>query len=393
MKLRKKINLFEEFKSEVVSSTRPSNTKSNEVPVNTKTETDGIKTEVLKDVDSILNNLETLSAQIDEKHIIMTNTIMECYDAIIEELEKETLDFDAISAKLEQYNQILEETDLDESAELNEGGKEVATKVWNFVWHMPRAAKAQQKVEKQKLNLQSLQLAADQAPNKEQREKIAAKAARVKDMVSQLQAEVTSKYKDKGGAVDSIIKKVKYMGSMERLKNEVGNGGDKADLKGRIKELAMKMKEEDKALKQLEPSEADKQAAKEKAEARKNKRKEDIANTSQKVKDTMDKKDQEALDAQKAEKEKAKRPESGKNSKEDMIQRYKNMLDKAEDPEKKKAIQAKIDKLQNESEERFMDADFISILEAELLEFSKEIIVESFGFQTSSIADKFRKLL
>lgn len=392
MKLRKKINLFEEFKAETITSARPS-TKPNEVPVNTKQDTDGIKTEVLKDVDSILNNLETLSSQIDEKHLVMMHSILECYDAIVEELKKEEPNFDSISTKLEEYNQILEETEIDESSELNEGGKEVATKVWNFVWHMPRAAKAQGKVEKQKTNLQSLQLAADQAPNKEQREKLAAKAARVKDMVSQLQTEVTNKYKDKGGAVDSIIKKVKYMGSMERLKNEVGAGGDKADLKGRIKELAMKMKEEDKALKQLEPSEADKQAAKDKAEAKKNKRKEDIDTTSAKVKDTLDKKDQAALDAQKAEKEKAKRPESGKNSKADMIQRYKNMLDKAEDPEKKKSIQAKIDKLQNESEERFMDADFISVLEAELLEFSKEIIVESFGFQTSSIADKFRKLL
>ena len=76
-----------------------------------------------------------------------------------------------------------------------------------------------------------------------------------------------------------------------------------------------------------------------------------------------------------------------------MIKRYQELLAKTEDADKKSKIQAKIDKLQAESVEMFDNAEFISILESELAEFSREIIAESFGFQTSTIADKFRKLL
>ena len=42
-------------------------------------------------------------------------------------------------------------------------------------------------------------------------------------------------------------------------------------------------------------------------------------------------------------------------------------------PEKKKKYQDKIDGLQEESEERFLDAEFMSVLESELLEFEKEL--------------------
>ena len=76
-----------------------------------------------------------------------------------------------------------------------------------------------------------------------------------------------------------------------------------------------------------------------------------------------------------------------------MIKRYQDLLAKTEDPEKKSKIEAKIASLQAESVESFDNAEFISILESELAEFSREIIAESFGFQTSTIADKFRKLL
>ena len=67
------------------------------------------------------------------------------------------------------------------------------------------------------------------------------------------------------------------------------------------------------------------------------------------------------------------RPESGKNSKDDMIARYQKLIDGTDDPEKKKKYQDKIDGLQEESEERFLDAEFMSVLEAELLEFEKEL--------------------
>jgi hypothetical protein len=66
MKLRKKLMLLEEFDAQ-------SNAKVNtEVKAEVKTETktgEAIRTEVIADVDAILTNLETLSAQITENYI------------------------------------------------------------------------------------------------------------------------------------------------------------------------------------------------------------------------------------------------------------------------------------------------------------------------------------
>ena len=87
------------------------------------------------------------------------------------------------------------------------------------------------------------------------------------------------------------------------------------------------------------------------------------------------------------------RPESGKNSKDDMIKRYTDLLAKTDDPKKKEEIEAKIDKLKNESEEMFMDPKFIGLLESELSEWSKKIITESVEFQNGSVADKFKRLM
>ena len=67
------------------------------------------------------------------------------------------------------------------------------------------------------------------------------------------------------------------------------------------------------------------------------------------------------------------RPKDGKNSKADIIARYQKLIDGTDDPEKKKKYQDKIDGLQEESEERFLDAEFMSVLESELLEFEKEL--------------------
>ena len=69
------------------------------------------------------------------------------------------------------------------------------------------------------------------------------------------------------------------------------------------------------------------------------------------------------------------RPESGKNSKADIIKRFQDMLDKEEDPASPKAVKLKdkITSLQKESEERFMDPKFVSLLESELLELSNTL--------------------
>lgn len=88
-------------------------------------------------------------------------------------------------------------------------------------------------------------------------------------------------------------------------------------------------------------------------------------------------------------KEPTTRPESGKNSKDDMIARYQKLIDGTQDEEKKKKYQDKIDKLKNESEERFLDPEFLSLMESELSAFEAEA---NSVYLNESVASKFRRL-
>jgi len=83
------------------------------------------------------------------------------------------------------------------------------------------------------------------------------------------------------------------------------------------------------------------------------------------------------------------RPEDGKNSKADIIKRFQDLLDKEEDPASPKAVKLKdkIASLQKESEERFMNPKFVSLLEAELLELGN-----NYNYVNESIAQKFSRL-
>jgi len=433
MKLSKKINLFEDFKSEISNS----GTKTNQVQVNTtKAEpTAEVKSEMLKDVDSILNNLEVLSAQIGEARESLYDFIDECHEILTEEMAKETPDQSAIDTILEAYLELFEALE-NEDAEVNEAGGEAAKKMgkglWRFVYWAPLARKAQQKVNKVKLNQKSLDLAADEAPNKEQREKLKLRATRMTDKVKQLQAAVDDRFGDKGNYVKGVMQRQKIQGQLDIIKTETGMSDDPAEqatLKARAEALQKRYKEEEEALKAMEPSDEDKKKAAE--ELKKQQEEEAKLKAKRDAERDAAEKETPAGDAPASETpasetpasetpasetpasetpasetpasetpasetpagEKPNRPESGKNSKDDMIKRYQELLAKTEDADKKSKIQAKIDKLQAESVEMFDNAEFISILESELAEFSREIIAESFGFQTSTIADKFRKLL
>lgn len=414
MKFKKRINLFEDFKSEIATGTK---TKTNEVPVNTTKSEAGVevKTELLKDVDAILNNLETLSAQIGEAKEFIYGFVAECHEFITEELASETPNQELIDEVLEAYLEVFE--DLEINVQLNEAGEDkVGKKMWNFIYWAPKARKAQQKVNKLKLNKKALDLAADDAPNKEQAASLTAKSLRVKTQMDDLQKIVDDRFKDKGEYVQGVIRRQKQQGQLELIKQETGMSDDpdrKEDLVQQAKEIQKKAKEEEAALKELEPSEKDKEAAAKKLEdekiaakkaadaarAEKQKTKTNSDSTEETPAETSTETPAEkpaekpADSAEETPAKKPNRPESGKNSKDDMIQRYKELLAKTKDPDKKQSIQLKIDKLKNESEEMFMDSNFISLLESELAEFSREIIAESFGFQTSSVADRFRKLM
>jgi len=88
-----------------------------------------------------------------------------------------------------------------------------------------------------------------------------------------------------------------------------------------------------------------------------------------------------------------------KNSKEDMIARYKKLVDGTDDEEKKKKYQDKIDKLSKTEESKFLDPDFVAVLEAELLAFensineSEELPKTVKLYVGMSIADRFKALM
>jgi hypothetical protein len=88
------------------------------------------------------------------------------------------------------------------------------------------------------------------------------------------------------------------------------------------------------------------------------------------------------------------RPESGKNSKDDMIARYQKLIDGTDDEEKKAKYQERIDKLKNEAEERFLDPEFLSLMESELAAFEAEVISEDKSeYVNESVSAKFRRLM
>lgn len=82
-----------------------------------------------------------------------------------------------------------------------------------------------------------------------------------------------------------------------------------------------------------------------------------------------------------------------KNSKKGMIDRYKALLAKTDDEEKKKKYQDKIKKLSATEESKFLDPDFVAVLEAELLEFENlinetEEVAEEAGEGAVEVADE-----
>jgi hypothetical protein len=92
--------------------------------------------------------------------------------------------------------------------------------------------------------------------------------------------------------------------------------------------------------------------------------------------------------------------QKAKNSKEGKIERYKKLLADTDDDEKKKDFQGKIDKLQKESWESFLDPNFERLVEAELATFETplrdlkhNLNKRAQSFVNESVKDKFARLL
>ena len=249
-------------------------------------------------------------------------------------------DVDTIINSLDTLvKELTEELDSPEFNELNEAGEEGPSKVWQWIWWMPKARKAQQKVNKIKLNVADMESAAEDAKDAEQKAKINAKATMAKDQANELQRLVDDKYSAKGELVAKALHTEKILGQIASIKRVSGLEDDpekKASYKEKMAELQQKWKEDQIAIKELEPSEEDKAA-----EIEKKKEEQRLA------KEKQDKLDADAESAKKEKEEEPKEepkeePESTKKDPnvkklEDEISNFEQDLETAEkSPDKNK---------------------------------------------------------
>lgn len=140
-----------------------------------------------------------------------------------------------------------------------------------------RAASAQKKVNKIKLNSVDLEFAAKNA-EKDQKESLEDRSKAVKEQAKELQNIVNDRFKGKGTIVDRKLSAAKIEGQLEIIKRTSGmedNPAVKADLRTKMQELGLKFKEEQEAINTLEDDnkdavEAAKEKLKQEAEKKKN---------------------------------------------------------------------------------------------------------------------------
>lgn len=176
-------------------------------------------------------------------------------------------DVDTIISSLDiLVKELTEELDSPEFNELNETDGEAPSKVWQWIWWMPKAKKAQAKVNKIRLNIADIESAARDASDATQKERMTAKANQIKDQADMLQTLVDDKFSTKGDIVVKAIHNEKIAGKLDVIKRISGLEDDPkkvASYREKIAELTAKYKEEQAAIKQLEPSAEDKKAEQE----------------------------------------------------------------------------------------------------------------------------------
>ena len=278
-----KVKLFEEFAAGEVSNpdqnvSPAAKTTSDAVAVDkVAAEPQGaeLRAEIIKDVDTILNNLETLSTRIQENIQNLSNDL------------KEGVEIDPLVIEAVQSLGVINEADE-------------PSKLMDILFYAPKARKAMAKVNKIKDNQMAMDLAADNLSSrdekeKKKKEKLQAKAKKAKEQADELEKTIRDKFDDRGKIVKKAITKVDIDGQAERIKKLTGMEDDpkkKKALAAQFAEIKAKQKEEEVAIKdlsELSPEEKDK--AKEV--------KKDIEDG--KVKDASQDKEMEALKAKQKE--------------------------------------------------------------------------------------------
>tara|TARA_B100000963_G_scaffold41477_1_gene30832 strand:- start:17818 stop:19005 length:1188 start_codon:yes stop_codon:yes gene_type:complete len=253
-----KVKLFEEFAAGEVSNPEQNvapaaKTTSDTVAVDkVAAEPQGaeLRAEIIKDVDTILNNLEALSTRIQENIQNLSKDI------------KEGVEVDPLVIEAVQSLGVVNEADE-------------PSKIMDILFYAPKARKAMAKVNKIKDNQIAIDLAADNLDGsdekqKKKKEKLQVKAKKAKEQADELEKTIRDKFADRGKIVKKAITKVDIDGQAERIKKLTGMEDDpkkKKALADQFKEIKTKQKEEEKAIadiNKLSAAEKKKLAAKQK---------------------------------------------------------------------------------------------------------------------------------
>ena len=234
-----KVKLFEEFAAGEVSNpdqnvSPAAKTTSDAVAVDkVAAEPQGaeLRAEIIKDVDTILNNLETLSTRIQENIQNLSNDL------------KEGVEIDPLVIEAVQSLGVVNEADE-------------PSKIMDILFYAPKARKAMAKVNKIKDNQMAIDLAADNLDGKDEnqkkkKEKLQAKAKKAKEQADELEKTIRDKFDDRGDIVKKAITKVDIDGQAERIKKLTGMEDDpkkKKALAAQFKEIKVQQKEEEKAI-------------------------------------------------------------------------------------------------------------------------------------------------
>jgi hypothetical protein len=176
---------------------------------------------MIGDIDNIMNSLETLAVELTEEIFIEL-----AEDFIIEDAGEAAID---------------------------------------FLIRMPKARKAQQKVNKIKLKVAGLESAAAVAegPKKKQ---IQTKVTLVKAQANDLQTAVNKKYEKQSDMVQRALSSEKIKGQLDVIKASMGEG-DKTELKAQAQKLQQRLKDEEDAIGDGKPEKSELQQAQEEIEA------------------------------------------------------------------------------------------------------------------------------
>jgi len=238
-------SIIESVKENAEAAPVAANTASAQTTV--KAETSATKNAMMKDVDSIMSQLATLSSQVKE-----ASDSLDIFE--LEELNEE----DAIL-----------ELDMDSI-------KSAGSKMADWIFYAPKYRNMQKKINKMKMNSLDIQIAIDLIGGKQEdaakKEALKAKKSNMDSAIKDLQSEVDTKARERGEYIGKVLSSEKIKGKMELVKRASGQEDDpakKKELADSFKELNKRFAEEQAAIQKLQSKEKEKEAAKKAEEPKK----------------------------------------------------------------------------------------------------------------------------